>query len=296
MNTDRHQLAKKVTWFGFFANLFLMICKLLAGIFGRSSAMIADAFHSISDFATDLVVVGSLRLSARPRDKNHRYGHGKVETLAAAFVGLVLFVVAFGILGSSAWKIYGHYVQAPIQKPGFIALFAALGSILVKEILYWYTLKVGKHINSQLVIANAWHHRSDSLSSLATVFGISGAIFLGDKWVILDPLAAMGVSFFIFKVAHRIVKGSLAELIETSLPLKTEAKILEIAKNTEGVFNPHDLKTRKIGQSIAIDLHIEVHKQLNVQQAHDITVVLENALREKLGHDMFISIHIEPLP
>jgi cation diffusion facilitator family transporter len=295
MKNERQQQANRITWIGFFANLALMLFKLIAGILGRSSAMIADAVHSVSDFATDLVVVGSLKVASKPQDRNHKYGHGKVETLAAAFVGIVLFFVGAGILGSGISNIIGHYGNSPLQKPGYIALIAALVSIGIKEILYRYTIVVGRRIDSQVVIANAWHHRSDSFSSIGTVAGIAGAIFLGDKWVILDPLAAMIVSLFIFKVAIRITRESLLELIETSLPGKKESEIIAIARQIEGVHNPHDLRTRKIGQNIAIELHIDVENQLNVVQSHDITVRLEHKLREKYGEDTFISIHTEPL-
>lgn len=295
MIPNRHQQASRVTWIGFYANFLLMVFKFIAGILGRSSAMIADAVHSISDFVTDLVVVGSLKVASIPRDGNHQYGHGKVETLAAGFVGMVLFVVGIGIFVSGLTKIMGHFGQSPLEKPGYIALVAAIASIIIKEVLYQYTIRVGKRIDSQVVLANAWHHRSDSLSSVGTVLGITGAIFLGDNWVILDPLAAMLVSFFIFRVAFRITSESFLELIETSLPLKKEKQILDIAKKTSGVHNPHDLKTRKIGQTVAIDLHIEVENQLNVEQAHDITVNLEQNLRNEFGEDTFISIHTEPL-
>ncbi len=295
MKDSRQYQASRVTWIGFYANLILMVFKLIAGIFGRSAAMIADAVHSVSDFGTDLVVVGSLKVASKPRDGNHKYGHGKVETLAAAFVGTVLFVVGVGIFGSGLKNIIGHYGNSPLEKPGMIALLAALVSIAIKEILFRYTINVGKQINSQVVLANAWHHRSDSFSSIGTVLGIGGAIFLGDNWVILDPLAAMVVSFFIFRVAFRITRESLLELIETSLPGIEESEILKIAESVEGVHNPHDLKTRRIGQNIAIDLHIEVDSNMNVVQAHDITISIERSLREVYGKETFISIHIEPL-
>jgi cation diffusion facilitator family transporter len=295
MKDSRLYQANRVTWIGFFANLLLTLFKLLAGILGRSAAMVADAVHSISDFGTDLIVVGSLKVASRPRDGNHKYGHGKVETLATAFVGGVLFIVGLGIFGSGLNNIIGHYTNSPLERPGMIAFYAALGSIAVKEVLFRYTLQVGHRIYSQVVVANAWHHRSDVYSSLGTVAGIGGAIFLGERWVILDPLAAMAVSFFIFRIAFRITRESLLELIETSLPGKKEKEIIEISRSVEGVYNPHDLKTRKIGNNIAIDLHIEVVSTLNVEEAHNITVELEKRLRQVYGQDTFISVHTEPL-
>ncbi|MEE4176760.1 MAG: cation diffusion facilitator family transporter [Bacteroides sp.] len=295
MKQQRQREANRVTWVGFFSNLGLTVFKLVAGILGHSGAMIADAIHSVSDFATDLVVVGSLKVSSRPSDGNHKYGHGKVETLAAALVGMVLAVVGLGILFNGAKNIYTHYRIEALQSPGIIALMAAILSILIKEFLYRYTIGVGKRINSQVVVANAWHHRSDAYSSIGTVLGIGGAIFLGPRWVILDPLAAMVVSFFILKVAYKISRDSLAELIETSLPHQQEQEILDLAAAIQGVFNPHDLKTRKIGSDIAIDLHINVKRELNVEEAHDITDELEDCLRRKYGPETHISVHAEPL-
>ncbi len=295
MKESRFIESSRVVWIGFFANIGLMLLKLLAGIFGRSAAMIADAIHSVSDFMTDLIVAGSLRVAAKPRDGNHKYGHGKVETLAAAFVGSVLFAVGAGIIYSGIKNIIGHLDDQPLQRPGMIALYAATFSIIIKEILYRYTLVTGKRYESNVLIANAWHHRSDVYSSFATLLGIGGAIFLGAKWVILDPVAAIVVSFFIFKVAVVIIREALMELIETSLPAQKENEILHIAGNVHGVHNPHELKTRKIGRNIAIDLHIQVEQHLNIKEAHAITVQLEKRLRDKYGKETYISVHTEPL-
>lgn len=295
MIKNRFARASRVIWTGFFANSLLTLLKLVAGILGRSSAMVADGIHSISDILTDLVLFGSLKVAARPRDGNHKYGHGKVETLAAAFVGGVLLLVGAGILYAGAKKILGHFGDSPLQRPGMIAFYAAIFSIAIKELLFHYSLRTGNRINSNALIANAWHHRSDVYSSLATLLGIGGAIFLGNKWVILDPLAAIVVSIFIFKVSFGIIREALMELIETSLPVKQEKEILQIAGNVEGVHNPHDLKTRKIGSNIAIDLHIQVKQDLNIKDAHDITVRLEKRLRDKYGNETHISVHAEPL-
>jgi cation diffusion facilitator family transporter len=294
MTKELHYKARKVIWIGFIANLILTLLKIVAGILARSTAMIADAVHSLSDFATDIVVVSSLSVAQRPSDLNHKYGHGKVETLATAFVGGVLFFIGAGLLYSGSIKILDVYRGEVLPQPGMLALYAAIGSILVKEFLFRYTYKVGKIVNSKAVIANAWHHRSDVYSSVSTLAGISGAIFLGPKWVFLDPLAAVLVSFFIFKVSYKIVKDALEELIETALSKEQEDEIYFIAREVEGVKKPHDLKTRKIGNQIAIDIHIEVLHHMNVEQAHDITMDLEKALMAKYGEETFISIHIEP--
>lgn len=295
MTKASNDRARKVIWLGFVANLILTIIKLLAGILAKSSAMVADAVHSVSDFATDLVVIGSLSVASRPKDHNHKYGHGKVETLATAFVGGVLILVGLGLLYSGSMKIYSVYQGSILEQPGMGALYAAIGSIIIKEILFRYTIKVGNQANSQAVIANAWHHRSDVYSSFGTLMGISGAIFLGQKWVILDPLAAIIVSFFIFKIAIKITRNTLLELIETSLPREHEDEIIELASRVYGVHDPHELKTRKIGNHIAIDIHIKVNNNLNIEEAHNITIDLEKTLRQAYGEETHISIHTEPL-
>lgn len=287
--------ARKVIWVGFVANLVLTLIKLVAGILAKSSAMVADGVHSISDFATDLVVLGGLSVASRPRDHNHKYGHGKVETLATAFVGGVLLLVGLGLFYNGSMKIYSVYQGNVLQQPGMAALYAAIGSIIVKEILFRYTIKVGIQTNSQAVKANAWHHRSDVYSSFGTLLGISGAIFLGQKWVILDPLAAVIVSIFIFKIAIKITRSTLLELIETSLPKEHEDEIVQLASGVNGVHDPHELKTRKIGNHIAIDIHIKVKNHLNIEEAHNITIDLEKTLRRTYGEETFISIHTEPL-
>jgi cation diffusion facilitator family transporter len=295
MENIANKRARKIIWIGFIANLILTVIKILAGILAKSSAMIADGVHSVSDFATDLVVVGSLSVSQRPRDHNHKYGHGKVETLATAFVGVILILVGIGLFYSGVMKIYTYSQGGILYKPGMAALYAAIASIIVKEILYRITIKVGNETGSSAVKANAWHHRSDALSSLGTMLGIAGAIFLGDKWVILDPLAAIIVSFFIFRVAFLITRDTLFELIETSLPKEHEEEILQIASDVKGVHHPHELKTRKIGNHIAIDIHICVQNDLNIEQAHGITENLEKELRSAYGEETYISVHTEPL-
>ncbi|HSV87531.1 MAG TPA: cation diffusion facilitator family transporter [Bacteroidales bacterium] len=291
----RKKEANKVTLIGFIVNLILTGVKILAGIIGQSSAMIADAVHSLSDLSTDLVVLGTLRVSSKPKDGNHKYGHGKVETLARAFIGIVLIVVGLGVLVGAILAIYRHFTYEPIQSPGLVAFYAAIASIIVKEGLYRYTIYVGKKVNSKVVIANAWHHRSDGFSSIGTVIGIGGAIFLGQQLTILDPIAAIVVSFFIFRVAISITWESLSELIETSLPKQYEREIFDLAASVDGVYFPHDIKTRWVGNDIAVDMHICVYPQLNIEQAHRITSEVEQCICKKYGEDTHVSIHTEPL-
>lgn len=291
---ERASAANRVTWVGFCLNLVLTAFKLLAGVIGHSGAMVADAMHSLSDFATDIVVLVGFRFVGKPADKGHDYGHGKYETLATAVIGAALLLVGASIFWGGAVKIWHSFKGEHLEAPGGIALVAALVSILTKEWLYRYTVITGKRINSQAVVANAWHHRSDAFSSVGTMLGIGGAIVLGEKWHILDPVAAVVVSLFIIKVAIDISSGSIRELAEESLADEVEDEIFRIASGFQGVTHPHNLRTRRIGSDIAVDLHIRVACDMRVDNAHEIASEIESAIRKRFGQATFVSIHIEP--
>jgi len=289
--TDR---AIRVTWTGFFWNVLLMLFKLAAGIVGQSAAMIADAVHSLSDFVTDIFVVIGLSIVKKPADSCHKYGHGKVETLCSVIIGIMLFGVGTGILWSGTITIYKYFLGQAVYRPGLIALLAAVISIAVKEILYRYTIHAGKRIDSQALMANAWHHRSDALTSVGTTIGIGGAVLLGDKWRILDPLAAVIVSLVIIKVSIKIIYKNIQELLEGSLSEEIEQEILLNINRVKGVKNPHNLRTRRVGNAIAIDMHIMVDAKLSIVEAHNIATETEKKLRDKYGIGTIISIHVEP--
>jgi cation diffusion facilitator family transporter len=290
----RYSRAAHVTKVSMILNFLLTCFKFAAGILGNSSAMIADAAHSLSDFITDIAVIVGLKIAKKPRDSTHNYGHGKIETLAAAFIGLVLVAAAFGIFWGGLQKVITFYQGESLPEPSKIALVAAIISIVSKEWLYRYTIVCGRELKSDAVIANAWDHRSDALSSLGTMLGIGGAIFLGGKWVVLDPLAAIVLSFFIFKVAFDVSYKNLNELLEASLDSETYRSIEEILSTTEGVLGFHELKTRKIGNAVAADVHIEVDRDLNIVAAHEISTKIENRLKETCGKNGHFSIHVEP--
>ena len=278
-----------------FVNIILFIFKLVAGILGRSGAMVADAIHSASDFVTDIVVLAFVRISSKPRDDDHKWGHGKYETLASLIIGIALFAVGVEILMDSAEKIMAVTRGDVLPRPGMIAIVAAAVSIVVKEILYQYTARKGKSLNSPSVVANAWHHRSDALSSIGTLLGIALAYFLGEKWRIADPIAAIVVAALIIKVAVELCRTSLAELLEKSLPLETEEEILSIISSTPNVYKPHNLRTRRIGSDIAIEVHIRVDGAMTVQDSHEISREIERSLRARFGEFTAVAIHIEPL-
>lgn len=290
----RARLIYRVTIVGSIGNFLLVLFKFIAGIIGRSDAMIADAVHSLSDFATDIIVLLFVRISAKPQDKDHDFGHGKYETLATAVIGLVLFAVGAGVLWNGCSTIWRWWNGARLEAPGMLALIAALVSIAVKELLYRYTERAGRKINSQAVIANAWHHRSDALSSIGTAVGIGGAILLGEKWRVLDPLAAVLVSFFIMKVAYKLIVPCVEELTEKSLPEDVEQAINDALADVLAGCDPHNMRTRRIGNRKAVDVHVRMNGDLTVTESHEITKLMEQRLRAILGADAFITIHVEP--
>ena len=285
----------RVTFVGFVVNLVLSFAKLAAGIIGRSGAMIADAVHSFSDLATDVVVIAFVRISSKPRDDGHDYGHGKYETLATIIISLALGVVGAGILVNSIRDIRVVVDGGLLPRPGLIALVAAVLSIVAKEILYRYTVREGRAVDSPSVVANAWHHRSDALSSLGTLVGIACAYFLGQKWRIADPIAALIVAVFIFKVAFDLIRTGLDELLECSLPADVEQEILQIVAADPDVREPHNLRTRRIGASIAIEVHVRMDGAMTVAQSHALTVDIEHRLRARFGEGTMIAIHVEPM-
>lgn len=284
----------RVTFIGSVVNLLLLVFKFVAGFVGHSAAMIADAVHSLSDFVTDIVVIVFVRISSKPVDSSHSYGHGKYETLATAIIGIVLFGVAVGILVGGVKEILFVVRGGTLEKPGTIALVAAAVSIVLKEAIYRYTVYKGKGIDSQALVANAWHHRSDAFSSIGTLLGIGGAIFAGAKWRVLDPLAAIVVSVFIAKVAVNVLKGSLDELLEHSLPASVEEEIRSVILSVDGVNSPHHLRTRRVGYNYAIDVHIRMDGGMTLTKAHQKTSVVERLLKERFGAGTYVSIHTEP--
>ena len=285
----------KVTIWGSVVNFVLLVLKFLAGIIGHSSAMVADAVHSLSDFITDVVVIVFVRIAGKPQDESHDYGHGKYETLATAIIGVVLLFVGVGILINSLKSIVAVWNGVVLEAPSILAFVAAAVSIVSKEILYQYTVYKGKKFNSKAVIANAWHHRSDAFSSIGTLIGIGGAIFLGEQWRVLDPVAAFVVSLFIIKVSVELVKPCLDELLEKSLPKEMEDKILAIILSHPEVSSPHHLRTRYIGNNIAIEVHIRMDGSMALKDAHEITKRIEASLKEEFGPETHIGIHMEPV-
>ncbi|MDR0892497.1 MAG: cation diffusion facilitator family transporter [Mediterranea sp.] len=293
-DSSREREIYKVTVIGSVVNLLLLVFKFVAGIVGHSAAMMADAVHSLSDFATDIIVIVFVRIAGKPQDEDHDYGHGKFETLATAIIGLVLLVVGFGIFWEGATTIYAVVQGKALEEPGMIAFYAALVSIALKELVYQYTFRKGKGLDSKTMVANAWHHRSDALSSVATAIGVGGAIFLGEHWRVLDPIAAVVVSIYIMKVAIQLLIPCVEELLEKSLPDETEEQIVRTLEEFPEVSDPHHLRTRRIGNYCAVEVHVRMDGSISLEEAHTTVTAMERRLKELLGERTLISIHIEP--
>ena len=293
--TSREGEIRRVTLVGLVINIMLTVGKLAAGVLGRSAAMLADAAHSASDLATDAVVLAFVRVSSKPKDETHDYGHGKFETLGAVIVGMVLVAVAVGIFVDSAERIETIVDGGYVARPGTVALAAAAMSILAKELLYHYTVSCARRVESSMLKANAWHHRSDALSSIATLVGIAGARYLGEQWVILDPIAAIVVGALILKVAVDMIRPNLDELLERSLPAAEQSEILRIVGSESGVEEPHNLRTRRVGRNVVVEVHIRVDGAMSVYSSHEVTRRIEQRLKSRFGDGTIVTVHVEPL-
>ena len=291
---DRTSKVTFVTLVGSVVNIVLTVFKILAGIMGRSTAMIADGIHSLSDLLSDIIVIVFVKISSKGRDKNHDYGHGKFETFATLIISLMLIVVAVNLMSGGINKIRQILDGGEVSSPGMIALWAAVASIVLKEILYRYTIIQGKALNSPMMIANAWHHRSDAFSSVGSLLGIAGAIFLGDKFVILDPITGCVISIFILVMAVKMSVPAIKELLDVSLPDDVEEKIEATAKSVKGVVDLHELKTRREGPGIIMEGHLVLDSEISLKEAHDISKKVEESLRKEFGTETQISLHLEP--
>lgn len=291
---DRTAKVTFVTLVGSVVNIILTVFKILAGILGRSTAMIADGIHSLSDLLSDIVVIVFVKISAKGRDKDHDYGHGKFETFATLIISLMLIVVAVNLMSGGINKIRQILDGGEVSSPGMIALWAAVASIVLKEILYRYTIIQGKALNSPMMIANAWHHRSDAFSSVGSLLGIAGAIFLGDKFVILDPITGCVISIFILVMAVKMSVPAIKELLDVSLPDEVEQQIVSTAKSIQGVIDLHELKTRREGPGIIMEGHLVLDSDISLKEAHNISKKVEESLRKEFGPETQISLHLEP--
>lgn len=292
---ERIKQTRKLTLICLLGNFLLTILKFIAGFIGHSAAMVADGAHSLSDILTDIVLLFGVQFASKPADKEHPYGHGRIETLCALFISLFLLFVAVSIFYASLKEIAQVVKGNILVKPGLIALVMAFVSLIIKEIMYQYSVEVGRKINSLAVMANAWHHRSDAFSSFAALIGIGGAILLGGKWTILDPLVGIIISIVIVIIAFKMSKSAIDEMIDRALPEEDIQRIKKIALSIEGIKNPHAIKTRRSSYRVFIDLHIDIAKETSFVEAHDKTTMLEKELKKVFGPAAVIIVHAEPI-
>ncbi|MDR1741954.1 MAG: cation diffusion facilitator family transporter [Synergistaceae bacterium] len=284
-----------VTLIGMAVNMALTVGKYAAGIFGHSSAMIADATHSLSDLLTDIAVLAGLSYTSKPADSDHAYGHGRVETLTAAFCGVVLAIVGIGVFLEGGGGILRALSGEVLPVPGAVALWAALASILSKEALFRVTMAVGRRLNSSSLQANAWHHRTDALSSVGALLGVGGSMAGGSRWAVLDPVAAVVVSVFIFYAAASIFWNSVREVLDTSLAPSQINAVMSTALKFPEIVDIHKIRTRRIGFYVALEAHILMDGSMSLASAHEVATALENDLKALLGGGAIITLHTEPV-
>ena len=283
-----------ITLWGSVVNVALTALKFVAGIMGCSAAMIADAVHSLSDLLTDFVVLLFVRISSRPADQKHPYGHGKYETLATTIVAMTLLIAGGVLMLEGVEKIIAALRGEELTMPGRIALWAALISIASKELIYQLTMRVARRVNSSALEANAWHHRTDALSSVATAIGIGGALLFGGRWAILDPIAAVLVSLFILIAAAKLLYEAVEDLMEKRLPEEVEQQIRDIVAQDTEMSELHKLRTRRVGSVYSIDMHLRMSGDTSLYEAHRHSMLLEQRLREHFGQETLVTIHLEP--
>lgn len=278
---------EKVSWFGIFSTLALTVFKGIAGVLGRSQAMIADALESASDVLASIIALVSLRISRKPVDDSHPYGHGKAEIIAAGIIGFIIAGAGVAIVLSAGRLIFlGRF---PV--PGLIALIAVIVTIVVKEGMYQYVSVVGRRLGSPAIIASAWDHRKDALTSVATLIGIAGAR-LGLP--ILDPIAAIVVSLFIFKVGYQVIKGAFSGLMDAALSEETMMKIWRIAERIEGVEHINDVRGRNMGQYLLVDIKLQIDSKATVEQGHAIATTVKNEIMKQIERVADVMVHVNP--
>lgn len=284
---ERKRAGQKVSLIGALVNTVMSLLKIIGGLFSGSAALVADGFHSLSDVITDLMVVFLLGVSHKKADTNHPYGHGRFETLGTVALAFVLLSVAGFMAWDSLRLLFAGEIPSP---PGVVALFIAGISILANEVLFFYTLRVGEKIQSRLLIANAWHHRSDSLSSVVVLIAIAGAI-LGVWW--LDALAAVLVALLIAKIGWELLSKSLAELVDTALPPERLTTLRETVMSVDGVLGVHSFKTRSMGGQSLLEMHVQVAPHLSAAEGHYIGDYATRLLQERFDDIAHIIYHID---
>ncbi len=286
---DRYQATRNVTFVGLMVNVFLSLAQLIGGFFTHSQALIADGIHTLSDLASDVVVLIAAKMASKDADDDHPYGHGRFETVATVILGLALAGVAVGIGMSAIGRLMN---PERLTQPAPLALLFAALAIVSKEGLYHYTMAVANRIDSKMLKANAWHHRSDAISSVLVALGVAGSIFLEIPW--LDSAAAILVAGMIFYMGARLILDSTMELVDTALDTEKTAEIKNFISAIEGVEHMHLLRTRKMGNTVLADVHLQVNSYLSVSEGHFIAENVIQKLRKKFPEMHDITVHIDP--
>ncbi len=294
MDKSDFSIIRKVTLVGLWINVALVAAKLFFGYWGKSDALVADGYHSVSDFVTDFIVIAFVGASYKKADKEHPYGHGKFETIATVLISVVLLAVGVFIGLDGASTLISALNGEVLPRPDIWTLYVAVFSILAKEFCYRYTLSYGKRLDSPALKANALHHRSDAISSIATLVGVSFALFMGEAWRIMDPIASIVIAFMIIIPAVKIAIPSINELLEASLPQETTRHMLNVIRSVPGVMKVHNLRSRRNGHSCLVDVNIHVDPDITVREGHAISSAVERRLHKEFGSDMIIYVHIEP--
>jgi cation diffusion facilitator family transporter len=281
---------QRVTLCGIVVNILLAILKFTVGIVGGSQAIVADAIHSVSDTTTDLAVLFGVHFWTAPADDKHPYGHWRIETIITALIGLSLGALAIGISYDALTSIQSDTATSP----GLIALLGAVVSIVAKELLYQWTVQVGTRTRSAAVVANAWHHRTDALSSIPAALAVILAR-RGPNWAFADHVGAVIVSLFVLHAAWRITSKAMSELTDRGVPPNTKRVIEQVATAVDGVDSVHAIRTRKLGPGIYLDLHVLVDGDLSVRQGHDISEAVKQALLEEGPEILDAVVHLEPM-
>ena len=287
---------QRVTWIGFFSNIFLAVIKFLAGVFGHSQVLIADAVHSLSDMSTDAAVLIGSRYWHQPADNDHPYGHAKLETLITLLIGAALALVGFELVSNAIMSLYGIIFKNDVQAiPNGWALTAAICSILLKEWLFRITAAAGKKAHSTAVVANAWHHRSDALSSIPAALAVGTTLILGEKFAFLDPIGTIVVGLMIFYTAFEIIRPTFNSLMDASGGVELTDKINNEVLSINGVQGVHKIRTRPLGAALyGVDLHVQVDPNMNVRDAHYLSHQIQNELRSKFTEIVDTTVHVEP--
>lgn len=288
MNTDFRD-AKQITLAGMGVNIILSAIKFVLGILGHSQAVVADAVHSLSDMVTDLLVLFGMKFWSAPADEEHPYGHQRIETIITLVISILLVLVAFEI----GWRAVEHLGQPSEVPPLSFAVLGPAISIIAKEILFRKTRSVGKRIHSPALIANAWHHRSDAISSLPALVTV-GIASIDPRWAFLDALGAVLVAGLIVKVAWEIAWPALSELSERGADHESTLEISSLAESVDGVCSIHRLRTRRLGTGWFVDLHVMVDGDLSVREGHDIATAVQRLLLQKGPDVADVTVHIEP--